>query len=107
MRWSVGLSGTLWPPSLNFWRSRSLQRPILQFLGAMMNKSPTRASSTAECPTPSSPYRRILPRDLDMETDPLQVLLDFHRESVVLHEYGEGVANIRLVSALDVAHALA
>ena len=72
-----------------------------------MNKRPTRASSTAECPTPSSPYRRVLPRDLDMETDPLQVRLDFHRESVVLHEYGEGAAKSRLVSAMDVAHALA
>ena len=72
-----------------------------------MNKRPTRASSTAECPTSSSPYRRVLPRDLDMETDPLQVRLDFHRESVVLHDYGDGAAKSRLVSAMDVAHALA
>ncbi len=72
-----------------------------------MNMRPTRLSSTAEFPTPPSPYRRALPRDLDMETDPLQVRLDFHRESVILHEYSEGATNIRLVSALDVAHALA
>lgn len=42
-----------------------------------------------------------------MESDPLQLRLDFHQESVVLHDYAEGSTTVRLVSALDVAHALA
>ncbi len=43
-----------------------------------------------------------------MEEDPLRLRLDFHDESVILHDYGaRGVATTRLVSALDVAHALA
>ncbi len=33
--------------------------------------------------------------------------LDFHGESVVLHDYASGVVRTKLVSALDVAHALA
>ena len=42
-----------------------------------------------------------------MEEDPLRLRLDFHQESVLLHDYGKGVVRTRLVSALDVAHALA
>ena len=72
----------------------------------MPRKSPA-ASPPALPPTPSSPYRRPLPRDIDVEPDPLLLRLDFHRESVVLHEYQDGAASTRLVSALDVAHALA
>jgi hypothetical protein len=54
-----------------------------------------------------SPYRSVLPPDLEMEEDPLRLRLDFHDESVILHDYAEGVTRTRLVSALDVAHALA
>lgn len=42
-----------------------------------------------------------------MEADPLHLRLDFHDESVVLHDYAEGMVRTRLVSALDIAHALA
>jgi hypothetical protein len=49
----------------------------------------------------------VLPRDVEIEPDPLLLRLDFHRESVILHEYADGVASSRLVSPLDVAHALA
>jgi hypothetical protein len=56
-------------------------------------------------------YRTVLPADLDATPDPLRLRLDFHEESVVLHDYGDDraatVATVRLVSALDVAHALA
>lgn len=55
-----------------------------------------------------SPYRRAVPPELEVEEDPLRVRLDFHDESVILHDYGaKEVATTRLVSALDVAHALA
>jgi E2/UBC family protein D len=39
--------------------------------------------------------------------DPLLLRLDFHRESVILHEFAEATATSRLVSAIDIAHALA
>ncbi|MBI4499073.1 MAG: hypothetical protein HY689_14380 [Chloroflexi bacterium] len=39
--------------------------------------------------------------------DPLRLRLDFHEESVVVHDYAGGVVRTKLVSALDVAHALA
>ena len=37
----------------------------------------------------------------------MRLRLDFHEESLVLHDYGSGVVRTRLVSATDVAHALA
>lgn len=43
-----------------------------------------------------------------MPEDPLRLRLDFHEESVVLRDFArEGVTGVRLVSALDIAHALA
>lgn len=65
------------------------------------------ASPPASNPTQSSPYLRPLPREVELDIDPLLLRLAFHRESVILHEYREGAASSRLVSALDVAHALA
>lgn len=44
---------------------------------------------------------------MDVEQDPLQLRLDFHRESVLLHDYGRGLVRTKVVAALDVAHALA
>ena len=49
----------------------------------------------------------MLPPDLELEEDPLRLRLDFHDESVILHDFAEGVTQTRLVSALEVAHALA
>ena len=71
-----------------------------------MAKRMTRALTPAAPDERISPYQRALPRDLDVDSDPLLLRLDFHRESVVMHEYREAVASSRLVSALDVAHAL-
>jgi hypothetical protein len=56
---------------------------------------------------PTSPYRWALPAEAEVEEDPLHLRLDFHGESVVVHDYAGGVAKTKLVSALDVAHALA
>ena len=64
----------------------------------------SRSSPTAP---PTSPYRRALPPETDVEEDPLDLRLDFHRESVVVHDYSGPVVKTKLVSALDVAHALA
>ena len=72
--------------------------------------TPTRAPRTrrpAAAP-PDNPYRRAMPPELEVEEDPLRLRLDFHDESVILHDYdARGVVTTRLVSALDVAHALA
>jgi hypothetical protein len=57
--------------------------------------------------TMPSPYRSALPPEVELEEDPLRLRLDFHDESVILHDFGEKVTRTRLVSALDVAHALA
>ena len=65
-----------------------------------MPPSPTTSSS-------QSPYRMALPPELGVEDDPLRLRLDFHGESVILHDYAGSVTRTRLVSALDVAHALA
>lgn len=87
----------------------------------MQGVSPTMPEPTAATPTkrnarrarpvptpPDSPYRRAVPPELEVEEDPLRLRLDFHEESVLLHDYGAREAvTTRLVSALDVAHALA
>ena len=57
-------------------------------------------------PTPS-PYRWALPPEAELEDDPLRLRLDFHEESVILHDYAGSVTRTKLVSVLDVAHALA
>lgn len=56
---------------------------------------------------PTSPYHWALPPEADLEEDPLRLRLDFHREVVILHDYSRDVVTTKLVSALDVAHALA
>jgi hypothetical protein len=68
----------------------------------------TTARRGQHAPPPDSPYRRAVPADLEVEADPLRLRLDFHDESVLLHDYGaRGAVATRLVAALDVAHALA
>jgi hypothetical protein len=64
-------------------------------------------SSRSRATSPPSPYRRALPAEADLPEDPLHLRLDFHQETVVLHDYAESATRTRLVSALDVAHALA
>jgi hypothetical protein len=54
-----------------------------------------------------SPYSVALPADAEVEEDPLRLRLDFHEESVVLHDYADPVVRTRLVSVLDIAHVLA
>ena len=45
----------------------------------------------------------MLPSDLELDEDPLRLRLDFHDESVIMHDYADGLTRTRLVSALDVA----
>src|SRR6476646_4725139 len=76
--------------------------------GAMPSRSHRKGSSRSSPTTPTpSPYRSALPSDLKLEEDPLRLRLDFHDETVIMHDYADGVARTRLVSALDIAHALA
>ncbi len=65
------------------------------------------SSRSSKWAPPTSPYLRALPPETDVEEDPLQLRLDFHRESVILHDYAGDIVKTKLVSALDVAHALA
>jgi PRTRC genetic system protein B len=39
--------------------------------------------------------------------DPLRLRLDFHQESVIVHDFGPATVRTKLVAAHDVAHALA
>lgn len=66
---------------------------------------PHRRQRTAS--PPSDPFLRVLPRDAAVEPDPLQLRLDFHRESTIRYDYAGGRVKVALISALDVAHALA
>ena len=65
-------------------------------------RSPAGSSRAVAAP---SPYRLALPGD--PAPDPLRLRLDFHAESVVLTDYRGTSRWVRLVSALDVAGALA
>src|SRR6266487_3527733 len=74
----------------------------------MPGKSPKRDSSRSRTTTLiPSPYRLALPPEAELEEDPLRLRLEFHEESVVLHDYAGGLVRTKLVSVLDVAHALA
>ena len=49
----------------------------------------------------------MFPPEAALEEDPLRLRLDFHEESVILHDYAGSVTRTKLVSVFDVAHALA
>src|SRR6266540_499265 len=67
----------------------------------------TTARTTARPSSGPSPYRWTLPPEAAVREDPLRLRLDFHAESVALHDYAGGVVRTRLVAATDIAHALA
>ncbi len=52
-------------------------------------------------------YRWGLSKGLGVPGDPLLLRLDFHHEAVVMHQFDEKQASTKIVSAMDVAHALA
>ena len=56
---------------------------------------------------PGDPFVQILPQDAEVEPDPLQLRLNFHRQSTIRYDHAGGRVMLALVSALDVAHALA
>lgn len=66
------------------------------------------APETAVLPEIESPWKWALPNGLEVEPDPLRLRLDFHTQVVVLSTYQEpGTGSVKIVSAQDVAHALA
>ena len=73
----------------------------------MSLRLPNEGLSPSSTTTELSPYRWALPSNVEVEPDPLQLRLDFHAETVVLHDYTGPSARVRVVSALDVAHTLA
>ena len=55
-----------------------------------------------------SPWKWALPDGLDVPADPLRLRVDFHSQAVIVRTFPEeGVGSVKLVSAQDVAHALA
>jgi len=52
-------------------------------------------------------FKWAVPKELDIPPDKLRARLDFYHQAVVLNIYDAEVATTRVVSALDVAHALA
>jgi hypothetical protein len=72
----------------------------------MPSRSPRRGSSPSTR-THHSPYRQALPPEADVAEDPLELRLDFHRETLVLTDFARNGASSRVVSAAEVAHALA
>ena len=61
----------------------------------MPARSPRPGSSRSRATTPVSPYRQALPAEAELPDDPLCLRLDFHQESVVMHEYGKGGVKAR------------
>ncbi len=52
-------------------------------------------------------HRWAIPEELNIPPDPLRARLDFHHQAVVLTFFGEETTTTRIVSAFDVAQALA
>ena len=52
-------------------------------------------------------FQWVVPKELQIPKDPLQLRLDFYANAVVLTEIGKNSQTCRIVSAADVAHALA
>jgi len=52
-------------------------------------------------------YQWAIPSELEVPADPLRCRLDFHHQAVVMTLFGAETAERKIVSALDVAHALA
>ena len=76
----------------------------------MPAKSPRKDSPPSPTTQPDqSPYHLALPPNTEagLDEDPLRLRLDFHDECVVMQDFAGGVVRTKLVSALDIAHALA
>ena len=54
-----------------------------------------------------SPFTLVLPRGKNVSPDPLRLRVDFHDECTVIHDHANGRVRSKVVSALDIAHALA
>jgi len=52
-------------------------------------------------------YKWVIPEELNVPADPLRLRLDFHYQAVVLTLFEGEAVNTKIVSAMDVAHALA
>jgi len=52
-------------------------------------------------------YKWVVPEELHVPADPLRLRLDFHHQAVVMTLFEGETVNTKVVSAMDVAHALA
>ncbi|MDE3073919.1 MAG: hypothetical protein KGJ86_00695 [Chloroflexota bacterium] len=63
---------------------------------------------TSPLPSQPAPFNWVKPSNVEVEEDPLQLSVDFHHETTVVHDYAKGrVSRTWVVSASDIAHALA
>ena len=53
------------------------------------------------------PFQWAIPAELDVPADPLRCRLDFHHQAVVMTLFNPETVEKRIVSAMDVSHALA
>jgi len=53
------------------------------------------------------PFQWAIPAELEVPADPLRLRLDFHYQAVVMTRFGPELLERKIVSAMDVSHALA
>jgi len=70
-------------------------------------KRNTKSQPQAAQPVAERDVFRMAVPQADLPPDPLRLRLDFHEDAVVLHDFGRQSVESRVVSAMDVAHALA
>ncbi len=63
-------------------------------------------TQTEETKVEQNGFQWVMPEGLDVPPDPLKLRLDFHESVVTLTTFGDPVSTTRVVSAMDVAHAL-
>ena len=59
-------------------------------------------------PSRPAPFHWVKPPDVEVDEDPLQLSVDFHHETTVVHDYAKGrVVKTWVASPAEMAHALA
>lgn len=71
-----------------------------------MTTSLTKAVATNKNEIPS-PFKSVLPASVKVGKDALKLRLDFYSEAIVMQTFEKKEGGFRMVSALDLAHALA
>ena len=75
----------------------------------MTNQGPSPSSSrqVGTVDDPTGAFHWAVPGGLDIDPDQLKLRLDFYEDSIVLHSFDGGATTVRLVSATEIAKAVA